>query len=76
MFARHTEEPVMTAVELRAQLRQLETERAMALHGVAQIDADTPDLDEEIEVIRRIYVAYAVTEVATLRGELFGPQTG
>ena len=34
------------------------------------------DLDEELEYCRRLYVAAAVTEMATLRAELFGPQVG
>jgi hypothetical protein len=34
------------------------------------------DLDEEIEEFRQVYVGAAVTEIATLRSELFGPQVG
>jgi hypothetical protein len=34
------------------------------------------DLDEEIEVTRRLYVSPAITGIATLRAELFGAQHG
>jgi hypothetical protein len=69
-------QPAMTAVEVRGYLAQLEAERALAVStGVAEIDAYKADLDEEIELCRQHYVASAVTEIATLRAELFGPQT-
>ena len=67
----------MTAVEIRGHLTKLEAERALARQtGVAQIDAYMADLDEEIEVTHDLYVASAVTEIATLRAELFGAQEG
>jgi hypothetical protein len=34
------------------------------------------DLDEELEYRHHLYVAAVVTEIATLRGGLFGPQVG
>ena len=34
------------------------------------------DLDGEIEATARAYVGVAVTEIATLRAELSGPQVG
>jgi hypothetical protein len=34
------------------------------------------DLEEELELSRELYVTAAVTEIATLRAELFGAQTG
>lgn len=55
----------MTAIEARTHLIQLEAERALAT-----------DLDDEIEALRHAYVGAAVTEIASLRGELFGPQFG
>jgi hypothetical protein len=77
MFDDHIEEPGMTAVEAHDHLVQLEAERALALSsGVSEIDAYMADLEEEIEVCRQVYVASAVTEIATLRGELFGRQAG
>jgi hypothetical protein len=77
MFDGYTEESVMTAVEVRGHLFQLQAERALAVSaGVAEIDAYMADLEEEIEFCRQVYVASAVTEIATLRGELFGRQAG
>jgi hypothetical protein len=67
----------MTAVEIRDHLAELEAERYLALStGVGRIDAYMADLDEELELCRELYVATAVTEIATLRAELFGPQAG
>ncbi len=66
-----------TAVEVRGHLAELEAERALAVSvGVAEIESYMADLDEEIEAVRQLYVSSAVTEIATLRGELFGPQFG
>jgi hypothetical protein len=77
MFDGYTEESGMTAVEVRGHLVQLEAERALARStGVEVIDAYMADLEEEIEVCRQVYVASAVTEIATLRAEMFGPQVG
>jgi hypothetical protein len=67
----------LTAVEVRARLAELEAERALALStGVADIDAYMADLEVEIEATRELFVASAVTEIATLRGELSGVQVG
>jgi hypothetical protein len=67
----------MTAVEVRDRLAELEAERAHALgSGMAGIDAYMADLEVEIETTRQLYVASAVTEIATLRGELFGREVG
>lgn len=64
-------------MEARSHLVQLESERSLAIGtGVAEIEAYITDLDEEIEVWRRLYVAAGVTEIATLRAELFGAQVG
>jgi hypothetical protein len=67
----------MTALEARNHLAQLESERALAhtteLAGVAAYMAD---LEEEIEETRQVYTVAAVTEIASLRAELFGPQVG
>jgi hypothetical protein len=66
-----------TAVEVGDYLAKLEAERRVALGmGVAGIEAYMADLDEEIELCRQLYVASAVTEIATLRAELFGAQVG
>jgi hypothetical protein len=34
------------------------------------------DLDSDIEASRAVYVGLAVTEIATLRAQLGGPQVG
>jgi hypothetical protein len=66
-----------SALELRERLAQLQAERAVAMTTeLAAVDAYMTDLDEEIEGTRRLYVASAVFEIAALRAELSGPQTG
>ena len=71
------EDAYVTAVEARSYLSLLEKERAIAVGaGLADVDAYMTDLDEELEHWRRRYVTTAVTEIATLRAELSGPQRG
>jgi hypothetical protein len=77
MFGNPIQELGVTAVEVREHLASLEAERAFALEtGVAEIAPYMADLDEEIRVCRELYVATAVTEIATLRAELAGAQQG
>jgi hypothetical protein len=67
----------MSAIELHAQLRRLEPERvAASVEGLASDAAYIADLDDEISDARCAYVGAAVTERATLRAELCGPQVG
>ena len=67
----------MSAIELYAQLRRLEPERvAASVEGLASDAADIAHLDDEISDARSAYVGAAVTEIATLRAELCGPQVG
>jgi hypothetical protein len=67
----------MTALELRGYLAELEAERSLALvSGLAEVESYMADLDQELETCRELFFASAVTEVATLRGELFGRQAG
>jgi hypothetical protein len=67
----------LTAAEVRAQLTELEAERALALSsGVDDSDTYMADLDAEIEATCTLFVASAVTEIATLRAELSGAQRG
>ena len=67
----------MTATEMQAHLQDLEIERALALiEGLAGSPAYMADLEEEIVATRHAYVGAAVTEIATLRAELSGPQLG
>jgi hypothetical protein len=67
----------MTTLELRSYLAELVGERRLALlSGLAEVDSYMADLDQELETCRELYVGSAVTEIATLRAELFGPQVG
>jgi hypothetical protein len=67
----------MTTTELRNQLKALEAERAAAEQwGLADVPAYINDLDGEIEVWRAAYIGAAVTEIASLRSALSGPQVG
>jgi hypothetical protein len=77
LFRKHIEELNMTAAELRSHVLKLQAERALALDtGVAQAALYVSDIDEEIEFSRELYVASAVTELATLRAEISGRQIG
>jgi hypothetical protein len=67
----------MTALQARSHLSELEAERALARSNpLANVDLYMADLEEEIAAWRSVYVGAAVTEIASLRGELFGPQVG
>ena len=77
MLPDNPQELDMTAAEIREHLLELEAERALAVDtGVAEVDSYMADLDDEIEQCRQLYIAYAVTEIATLRAELSGPLNG
>ena len=66
----------MSAIDLQMQLRELEAERAMAAIDGVEALAEVLELDEEIEITREAYVLTAITEIATLRADLSGPQWG
>jgi hypothetical protein len=67
----------MTALDARSHLRELEVERALAgTTSLTGVEVYMADLDEEIATWRSVYTGAAVTEIATLRGELFGRQVG
>jgi hypothetical protein len=67
----------MSAIEMQLHLQQLQAERALALiEGLGHSPAYMADLDDEIAQTRHAYVGAAVTEIATLRAELSGPQVG
>jgi hypothetical protein len=67
----------VSAVEIRAYLGRLRMERLEAkLAGLADCHAYMTELDDEITHSSSAFVGAAVTEIATLRGELFGPQVG
>jgi hypothetical protein len=68
---------MMSALQARSHLSELEVERALAKWTtLAGVDSYMADLDEEIATWRNVYISAAVTEIATLRAELFGPQYG
>jgi hypothetical protein len=67
----------MFATEMHIHLQDLQAERALAsIEGLASNAAYMADLDQEIAATRSAYVGAAVTEIATLRGQLSGPQVG
>jgi hypothetical protein len=67
----------MTAAQLHGYIGELEAERTTALQTeLANVDAYMDDLEEELEVVRDLYVISAVTEIATLRAELSGTLVG
>jgi hypothetical protein len=67
----------MSALEVQLRLNQLMVERALAcIEGLSSDGAYMADLDEEIVVTRQAYLAAVITEIATLRGQLSGPQVG
>ena len=66
-----------SALQLRSQLDQLQAERALAVReGLGDNAAYMADLDDELAHRTQLYVAVAVTEIATLRAELDGPRYG
>ena len=66
-----------TRIELRIRLKELLAERLLASsQGLAANTAYMADHEHEIAEVRAVYVGAAVTEIAALRGELFGPQVG
>jgi hypothetical protein len=67
----------VSALLARENVSKLEAERVMAvMTGVAEIPSYMRDLDEELELWRRLYVSSAVTEIATLQAQLDGPRVG
>lgn len=77
MFHPHAVELDLTALEARERLALLREERALAAsNGMDEIPAYIADLEEEIELWQRVVGVVAVTEIATLRAELFGAEVG
>jgi hypothetical protein len=69
--------PNVTAVEVLRYLDGLHEARAIAaLTPLADDPRYTSDLDEEITATQHALIGVAVTEIATLRGELFGRHEG
>jgi len=67
----------MTTTEIRIHLDALAEERAAAVQsGADAISAYATDLQREIDAYRAAYVGAAVTEIASFRAVLSGPQVG
>ena len=68
---------VMTTHDMRLQLDRLMAERLVATKtGLRDNDFYMGDLEDELAAARDAYVGLAVTEIATLRGQLSGRQIG
>ena len=66
-----------TAVELHERLELLHLERELArVEGLAGNALYMNDLERDIAGLRAAYVGTAVTELATLRGEMSGRPQG
>ena len=66
-----------TALDARTQLRRLQAERLDAVEaGLGENALYMTDLENDIEAYRALYVGLAVTEIASLRAALGGPQVG
>jgi len=67
----------MSARDLRLQLSRLLAERVDATEaGLGDNAIYMRDLDEDLLAAREAYIGLAVTEIASLRGQLWGPQFG
>jgi hypothetical protein len=67
----------MSAHDMRLYLGQLAAERIDATEaGLGDNDVYMSELEQDLLAAREAYVGLAVTEIATLRGQLSGPQVG
>lgn len=67
----------MSAHDVRLQLGRLTAERLDAIDaGLGNNAAYMSGLTHDLVAARAAYVGLAVTEIATLRGQLWGPQEG
>lgn len=70
-------EATLTAAKIRADLRLLYAERALAgLEGLGSDPSYMADLLDDIDSLKNAYVGAVVTEIATLRAELGEPLRG
>jgi hypothetical protein len=66
-----------TASDARNELRRLQAERLDAVEaGLGENALHMTDLENDIEANRALYIGLAVTEIASLRAQLSGPQVG
>ena len=67
----------MTATDARTRLQRLQAERLDAVEaGLGSNALYMTDLQNDIDASQVAYVSLAVTEIATLRAQLGGPQAG
>ncbi len=67
----------MTALDVRLHLGRLAAERFDAIEaGLGDNAIYMRELDQDLTAARASYAGLAVTEIATLRGQLFGTQNG
>jgi hypothetical protein len=67
----------MTATDARQQLQRLQAERLDAVDaGLGANELYMADLETDIAASRVAFVALAVTEIASLRGQLSGAHQG
>lgn len=67
----------MTATDARTRLQRLQAERLDAVEaGLGSNALYMTDLQNDIDASQVAYVSLAVTEIATLRAQLSGPQVG
>ena len=67
----------MTAYDIRLRLGRLAAERLDAIEaGLGHNAIYMRELEQDLHAARASYVGLAVTEIATLRGQLGGPQVG
>jgi hypothetical protein len=67
----------MTATDARNRLHRLQAERLDAVEaGLGENALYMADLENDIAQSHATYVGLAVTEIATLRAQLGGPQVG
>jgi hypothetical protein len=70
-------ETFRNSLELQHELRQLYRERSLAeLSGLASDPGYMDDLLDDISAHQSALTGVVVTEIATLRAELSGPQVG
>jgi hypothetical protein len=68
---------MFTTTDIHRRLEELESERMLAsLVGLTADESYMCDLRGEIDGTRDAFVGAAVTEIATLRGQLSGPLYG
>jgi hypothetical protein len=72
-----TDHSLGLTLQLKDELRELLVERAAAsLQGLDRNSTYAADLESDLVAAREAYVGAAVSEIASLRAELTGPQWG